>query len=111
MRWGFGLIILLQILGLNACGDCSDEIEAGKAYLDDPANLACASDADCMAVTTGCHTFERGKCGHANLNKSAAASKQWSELSADLHGCEDSCPGCLALLVPQCSDGFCGGKP
>ena len=111
MRWGFGLIILFQALGLTACGDCSEEIEAAEAYLDDPAHLTCASDADCEVVHTGCHTFERGLCGQSNLSKSAAGAKQWSELSAELRDCEDSCSQCRAALQPTCSDGFCGGKP
>jgi hypothetical protein len=111
VHWGFALIILVQGLGLTACGDCSDEIEAAGAYLDDPAHLACTSDADCEVVFTGCHTFERGLCGQSILSKSAAGSKQWSELADELHGCEDSCPQCLVARLPGCIDGFCGGTP
>jgi hypothetical protein len=112
LHWGFGLIILVQALVLGACGDCSDEIEAAKSFLDDPAHLACASEADCEVVHTGCHTFERGNCGQSNLSKSAAGSQLWRELSEELHGCEDdSCVQCLAQLPRSCSDGFCGGRP
>jgi hypothetical protein len=112
MRWGFALILLVQAVGLAACGDCSDEIEAAKAYLDDPAHLACTSEADCEVVFTGCHTFERGLCGQSSLSKSAAGAEHWSELSGDLRGCEEeSCAQCRAALVPECSDGFCGGRP
>lgn len=108
------LVVLLCAASwsLAACGkDCEDEIEAARAFLDNPANLGCQTSDDCVVVNTGCHTFERGICSQAQLSKAAAASASWAEMSADLNDCEDGCAVCAAGLSVQCTDGFCGGAP
>jgi hypothetical protein len=97
---------------LASCGDCEQEIDAAREFLNDADNLRCQSDDDCSRVDTGCHTFERGLCGQGQLNKEAESSQTWRELSADLHDCGPSrCTQCTALLLPGCRDGFCGGHP
>jgi hypothetical protein len=105
MRWG-----ILTILLVGGC-NCDAEIEAAENFLNDPANLACSSDGDCQGVATGCHTFERGVCAQAPLNKTAAGSDAWRNLAEDLDSCAGECTRCHALLLPRCVDGFCGGKP
>lgn len=107
------LVVLLcaAMSSLAACGDCEDEIESARAFLDDPANLTCQTRDDCVVVGTGCHTFARGSCSQAQLSKAAAASASWSKLSAELDDCQDECAVCAALLSAQCVDGFCGGAP
>lgn len=110
-RWRGVVALLAATLSLVACGDCEDEIEAARAFLDDPANLTCQTREDCVVVGTGCHTFARGLCSLAQLGQVAAASARWSELSAELRDCEDDCAVCAADLSPQCIDGLCGGPP
>jgi hypothetical protein len=94
---------------LSSCGDCSEEIEAARKFLHE--NRACEMDADCVAVNTGCHSYANGLCGQAPLNSSAATSPTWKKLSADLVDCDDPCSLCLALLIPRCNNGLCGGPP
>jgi hypothetical protein len=114
-RWGDGRLLLKTVLlgaiaSLVGCGDCTDEFEAARAFLEEPANLTCQSDDDCVVVSTGCHTIPRGVCGQAQVARRAAESERWSELSAELRDCESgSCAQCLALLGPRCLDGMCGG--
>ena len=113
---GPGRLLLLAVLlgapaSLVACGDCTDEIEAARVFLDKPANLACESGDDCVVVSTGCHTFSKGVCAQAQLGRQAAASAEWSQLSEDLNDCEDSCSQCLVGLSPSCTEGMCGGPP
>ena len=107
-----GWLGLLVAVGLvAACGDCSDEIEAGRAFLDKPANLSCQTDQDCVVVSTGCQTFARGVCEQAQLNRGAAVSAQWQRLSQGLSDCQNSCSQCAVALIAHCDAGFCGGKP
>jgi hypothetical protein len=114
-QWGDGSPLLATVLlgaiaALVGCGDCTDEIEAARAFLEEPANLTCQSDDDCVVVSTGCHTFSRGTCGQAQVAGRAAESEEWSGLSAELSDCESaSCAQCLALLTPRCLEGMCGG--
>jgi hypothetical protein len=105
---GLGLALALLVGG---CGDdCSDAIAAGKEFLDDPANLTCQSNEDCQVVSTGCHTYARGICGQAQLNRDAAASSKWKTIQAGLDDCDmPGCSQCDAALVVQCADLRCGG--
>lgn len=112
---GHGRLLLATLLlgataSLVGCSDCTDEIEAARVFLEDRTNLACQSDDDCVVVSTGCQTFSRGLCGQAQLGARAAASEAWSQLGAELSECESgTCAKCLALLLPSCTDGMCGG--
>jgi len=105
--------VLLAVAGLLlACGgDCSDEIAAAKAFLDDPAHLACQANDDCAIVGTGCHTFDRGVCAQSQLTRAAAESSKWHVISKGLTDCEDSCGQCAVGVSPACVNGFCGGAP
>jgi hypothetical protein len=97
---------------LLACDHCDDDIEAAGGFLGTPANLACETNDDCVVVNTGCHTYERGTCAQAQLNRAAAKSREWSELQSDLNDCgDDICAQCAVLLVAGCVEGFCGGPP
>ena len=96
-------------LSLVACSDCTEEIEAARAFL--KGNRSCQSNEDCVAVSTGCHTFKNGLCAQAPLNRSAAATRHWQRLSQDLKGCENECVTCTAALIPECTAGVCGGSP
>jgi hypothetical protein len=92
---------------LPACGDCSDEIDAARAFLEN--NRACQVDDDCVVVGTGCTTFANGLCGQAPLNRRAAESAEWKHLRDDLVSCEDECSNCLAQLIARCTESVCGG--
>lgn len=96
-------------LGLSfvACGDCAEEIDEARVFLEQ--HRSCQIDADCVAVSTGCHTFANGLCAQAPVNRSAAATTQWQRLRRALERCERECDICTAALVPQCTGGFCGG--
>lgn len=111
MRLFMKLCAAVVSLGLSlvACGDCTKEIEAARVFLEE--NRRCQSDEDCVAVSTGCHTFANGICAQAPLNRSAAATTQWKRLSKGLEGCERECVTCTAALIPQCTAGACGGSP
>jgi hypothetical protein len=75
-------------------------------------NRACAADDDCVAVGTGCHTFENGLCNATPLNRRAAESATWERLSNELNRCRpEDCATCAAALVLTCNDGFCGRGP
>jgi hypothetical protein len=105
-----GAVLLAASSALCACGDCADELEAARAFLEKPANLTCQSSEDCVVVSTGCQTVARGLCGQAHLSRQAASSKEWSKLSGDLRDCESKpCIQCTAALVTGCADGICGG--
>ena len=106
-------VALLMAGGVVGCGeDCSDEAAAARQFLETPANLSCASSDDCVVVGTGCEEFPKSFCGQVQLNRQAAESSRWRELSNDLSSCHsDTCAQCLARLLPQCIDGFCGGPP
>jgi hypothetical protein len=105
-----GAVLLGASAAVCACGDCADEIEAAQAFLDNPANLTCQSNEDCVVVSTGCQPVERGPCGQAQLSRQAASSEEWSKLSGDLRDCDSgSCAQCLLPLTPGCKDGMCGG--
>ena len=104
--------VAVGLLVAGCTGDCSDEIAEGQRFLDDPANLACQSNADCEVVFTGCHTYERGLCGQVQLNRTAAASARWKTIQNNLDDCEmTGCGQCAAALGVGCSEGFCGGPP
>ncbi len=112
-EWGrvyVGVIAAAAAL-LAGCGDCSDEIAAAQKFLDDPANLACQADADCVVVGTGCETFARGVCAQSPLRASAAQSSKWRTISDGLDDCSSSCTQCLVGLEARCQQGFCGGPP
>lgn len=98
---------------LVACGNCDDEIETAGTFLRAPANRECETGADCVVVSTGCHTYDDfGICAQAQLNRAAAASGTWSKLQSDLNDCgDDKCARCGALLIAGCVEGFCGGPP
>lgn len=105
---------LLLLSGAQlACKDaCMDEKEAMQAFLTDTSHLTCAGNEDCVVVSTGCVPVSRGLCGQAALNKTAAASGAWKQLQADARDCDDGeCAQCAAALLPNCNEGFCGGKP
>lgn len=105
-----GVVLLGASTAVCACGDCTDELEAANAFLDEPANLTCESNEDCVVVSTGCFTAARGLCGQAHLSRQAASSKEWSKISDDLRDCESgSCAQCAAALLPSCTFGMCGG--
>jgi hypothetical protein len=111
--WAPGLLACMTV-ALAGCanGGCDEEIDAMGMFLNDPAHLSCKSDADCVVVGTGCHTFDRGLCSQAELNTEASRSSAWQKLSRDLADCESGeCSRCLALLLPGCDNGFCGGHP
>ena len=111
MKWFMALRVAAVSIGLSlvGCGDCTEEIEAAKMFLEQ--NRSCQTNDDCVAVLTGCHTFANGLCAQAPLNRSAAASSQWQRLSEGLEECENRCTTCTAALVPQCTSGVCGGSP
>jgi hypothetical protein len=88
---------------------CKREIDAMGSFLAARENLVCAEEADCVIVETGCHTFERGACNEAPLNRKAARSSRWGKLRADLKSCCPAYEECLAGLLSGCSHGFCGG--
>lgn len=108
LRWVVALPLAAALAG---CGDCSDEVDAANQFLETPANLACQSDDDCAVVMTGCAEPSRALCGQAPLNQSAAASDRWKHIHQALADCDSNCAVCDALLLPKCTDGFCGGKP
>ena len=111
-RWRVVGLLVLVAAQLVACSNCDDEIEAAGKFLHDAGHLACEVDDDCVVVLTGCHTFEDlGACGQAQLNRTAAASAEWSRLQGDLRDCENGCELCALALLPGCSGGFCGGAP
>jgi hypothetical protein len=96
---------------LVGCSNCSDEVDAANAFLEDPANLVCQSDGDCAVVSTGCAGPARAVCGQAPLNAEAAASGKWQRISEGLAECDNSCAVCELALQPECAQGFCGGPP
>lgn len=100
--------ISVVVVVLAGCGNCSDEIAEANQFLAEPANLACQSKEDCAVVSTGCADVSRAFCGQASLNREAAASKKWQQISNGLTECDSSCAQCGALLVPTCSQGSCG---
>ena len=104
-----GRVAVALLATLPACGDCEDEIEAARTFLD--ANRACQTDDDCVAVNTGCHTFANGVCGQAPLQRDAAESEAWAALQDDLLNCQSDCARCMAALAPVCREGVCGGPP
>lgn len=108
LRWA-GISLLAS--GLAGCGNCSDATDRASNFFRTPANLVCQSDDDCAVVSTGCARPARALCGAAALNAKAASSDAWKDISEDLDDCGDSCDVCGAALLPQCVDGFCGGKP
>jgi len=111
-RTGLVAGLLIVAVGLlAACGDCSDEIDAARSFLDTPANLSCQTDADCVVVSTGCETFARGICAQSQLNRGAAVSAKWQRLSQGLKDCTNECAQCAAALIVKCNGGFCGGPP
>ena len=103
------IAIGLVAAGLGACADCDDEVEAVDTFLEDPANRECQSDADCVVVGTGCHQYRLSHCAQSLLNRAVAESNKWQKLSSDIRECEGTCTTCGALLVPTCTEGFCGG--
>lgn len=109
-RW---LVVgMLQATGaLVGCGNCDDEVAAANSFLVAPENLACQSHEDCVVVGTGCAETARSFCGQAALNRDAAASGKWQQISDGLVDCDESCDQCQAELSPRCSGGFCGGPP
>ena len=100
---------LLLALNSLACGDCTEEIDAARVFLEK--NRSCQVDDDCVAVSTGCHTFTGGLCAQAAVNRTAAATAEWQRLSQGLKGCQSECAACDADLIPQCTAGVCGGSP
>ena len=101
-------VLSTLVVSTAGCGDCTEEIDRAGVFLRDPGNLSCTTDDDCVVVGTGCHTFDFGVCGQAQLSRGAAATSQWARLSADLEDCERSCDRCDALLLAHCADGACG---
>jgi hypothetical protein len=94
-------------VALSACGDCEKAAAEAEAFLADEANQRCQSDADCVVVHTGCASVKGSYCGQVGLNRTAAKSEAWQELS-EFDGCADSCTQCAAALVVQCGDnGLC----
>ncbi|RYZ08257.1 MAG: hypothetical protein EOO73_09350 [Myxococcales bacterium] len=110
-NWGLihaGAALLFGGACWGCSSDCEDEIAAAQAFLSSEANLACESDADCVVVSTGCHTFEGGVCSQAYLSRRAANGTQWASITADLEECEGDCTVCDAALAPaQCVSGRC----
>ncbi|HEY6559468.1 MAG TPA: hypothetical protein VI072_19425, partial [Polyangiaceae bacterium] len=92
--------VLVLLAMTPACGDddCSDEIEAARAFLG--ANRSCQVNEDCVVVSTGCHTFGNGVCGQAPLERTAAESAEWARLQHDLGSCKRECAQCAAALAP-----------
>jgi hypothetical protein len=101
-------ILWVLLVHTGGCGDCSLEIDPAGAFLRNTQNLSCTTDDDCVAVTTGCHTFDFGLCARAALSRKAAESEHWKQLSTNLEGCERSCERCDALLIARCVAGACG---
>ncbi len=76
------------------------------------ANLACASDADCVAVGVGSACFDA--CSHAGNAKGAsavrdAAAKVDSTICATFKqdGCRFDVPPCAPPRAPRCNQGKC----
>lgn len=112
LRASWLVVGIFQVAGaLGGCSNCDDEVAAANSFLEDPTNLVCQSDEDCAVVPTGCAEPWRSSCGQAVLNRDAAASGKWQQISDGLADCAGSCAQCLAALLPQCSEGFCGGPP
>lgn len=112
LRASWLVVGILQVVGaLVGCSNCDDEVAAAKSFLEEPTNLVCKSDEDCAAVPTGCAEAARSFCGQAALNRDAAASAKWQQISDSLADCDGTCDQCDGLLLAQCSEGFCGGAP
>lgn len=97
----------LVAASLLGCGNCEQTAEDVRAFLEDPANLTCQTDNDCVVVSTQCSGI--GFCGQATLSRTASTSKGWRDLSDELEACNDDCSVCTALLLPHCGEGgLCG---
>src|SRR6188768_575285 len=106
MRTRWLLMGTLLVAGaLPGCGDCLDEVAAANKFLEEPANLVCQSDDDCVVVQTGCAEPSRAFCGQAALNQSAASSTKWHQISDGLAECDSNCAQCDGALVPHCAEG------
>ncbi|MES1178163.1 MAG: hypothetical protein ABUL62_27815 [Myxococcales bacterium] len=100
----FGATAALQ--GCNS--DCGGEYERARQFVENPANLSCQTDNDCVVVGTGCQQFQRGVCNQIGLNRSAAASSKWRQLNQELSDCQgDDCTHCAAALILHCNQGQC----
>lgn len=98
--------------GCGGCADCESVTQDANAYVNDSTNRTCKTDADCVAVLTGCMTLERGYCGQVALSRTAAKSSAWSKILDDAgDSCDSSCGVCAAELIPTCGKGLCGGGP
>jgi hypothetical protein len=92
------------------CDDCESVTQDANEYVNDSANRVCVIDADCVAVSTGCMSLQRGYCGQVALSKTSAKSSTWTKILEESHdNCDSSCGQCLALLIPTCKSGLCGG--
>ncbi len=104
------LVVMVALSGVATagCSDCSSEQAEVKEFLE--ANRACQVDDDCVVVHTGCRDYAGGHCSQAAINRQAASSSDWKELSQDLYDCEEAeeCVHCRAALVPACNAGVCG---
>src|SRR5687767_5167015 len=104
----FVALAALSGFSTSGCSDCSSEQAEVREFLE--ASRACQVDDDCVVVHTGCHDYVGGHCSQAAIDRQAASSSKWKELSQELSDCEegDECVHCLALLNPACNAGSCG---
>src|SRR3954468_1412417 len=110
--WATLGFLMLAATQVGCDDDCLDEKETMQAFLTDASHLTCKGTEDCVVVSTGCVPVERGLCGQAALNQTAAASTEWKRIQAASHDCMGgSCAQCAAGLINQCHEGFCGGAP
>ena len=102
-------VLLGAMAALQGCDtDCGGEYERARQFVEDPANLSCQTDDDCVVVDTGCQEFGRGKCNQIGLNRTAATSSKWQRLNQELKDCQgDDCARCAALLIVHCNQGLC----
>jgi hypothetical protein len=88
--------------------DCEASVAAAQAFVTNGANLACSTDADCIAEGIGCGELEGSFCGDIALSFAAATSDEWDTLEDGLRACSPNiCATCDALLVPSCQNGVC----
>jgi hypothetical protein len=113
VRWD--RLLLVALVGafapvLPACEpECDQEvIDRAEKFI--ASNQSCTTDADCVVIDDFCEQLAGGYCGQLPLSRAGAESAEWKALEAELRDCApDKCAVCLALLLPSCQNGSCGG--
>lgn len=90
-----------------SCGDCEGRAKDADAFVENPANQACMTDADCVVVSQHCAPMKTTWCGQVAMSAKAASSKEWSDIKQGLDACDSSCSTCGGLLVAGCTNGLC----